>query len=240
MPQDVVAGDGTTSVVVICGALLSKCIDLLARGVHPTIISDAFGLAARKAVEVAALLTACPAHARPSALPMRARGSLGPRVPPAREPATRLVWMVPAQSLALAWARRSCCAADPGDDRHAGRDGGPQGAPQGRHHVRCCLSCSLQRAQLHAPCAPSQQHVGPCAVRERVLLGALHAALQAAEPGQLTWRRSLSSKVVSQYSGLLAPMAVDSLVKVLNPARPQQCAPHTRSATAARPCTCVA
>ena len=46
------AGDGTTSVVVICGALLSKCIDLLARGVHPTIISDAFGLAARRAVEV--------------------------------------------------------------------------------------------------------------------------------------------------------------------------------------------
>ena len=50
--QDVVAGDGTTSVVVICGALLSKCVDLLARGVHPTVISDAFGLAARKAVEV--------------------------------------------------------------------------------------------------------------------------------------------------------------------------------------------
>ena len=37
--------------------------------------------------------------------------------------------------------------------------------------------------------------------------------------------RSLSSKVVSQYSSLLAPMAVDSLLKVLNPARPQQCAP---------------
>ena len=46
------AGDGTTSVVVICGALLSKCVDLLGRGVHPTIISDAFGLASRKAVEV--------------------------------------------------------------------------------------------------------------------------------------------------------------------------------------------
>ena len=46
------AGDGTTSVVVVCGALLTKCIDLLARGVHPTLISDAFGLAARKAVQV--------------------------------------------------------------------------------------------------------------------------------------------------------------------------------------------
>ncbi|GFH08704.1 T-complex protein 1 subunit delta, partial [Haematococcus lacustris] len=30
--QDVVAGDGTTSVVVICGALLKKCQDLLERG----------------------------------------------------------------------------------------------------------------------------------------------------------------------------------------------------------------
>ena len=63
------AGDGTTSVVVICGALLSKCIDLLARGVHPTIISDAFGLAARKAVEV---LPLCPNLAPASILPRAA------------------------------------------------------------------------------------------------------------------------------------------------------------------------
>ena len=41
--------------------------------------------------------------------------------------------------------------------------------------------------------------------------------------------------MVSQYSGLLAPMAVDSLLKVLNPARPQQCAqPAHRPAMAAR------
>ena len=46
------AGDGTTSVTVICGAMLQKCLDLLARGIHPTVISDAFAKAASKAVEV--------------------------------------------------------------------------------------------------------------------------------------------------------------------------------------------
>ncbi|KXZ51389.1 hypothetical protein GPECTOR_12g351 [Gonium pectorale] len=50
--QDVVAGDGTTSVVVICGALLKKCQELLEKGVHPTIISDAFSKAAGKACEI--------------------------------------------------------------------------------------------------------------------------------------------------------------------------------------------
>ena len=54
--QDVVAGDGTTSVTVICGALLKKCLDLLERGVHPTVISDAFNKAADRAVEVQACL----------------------------------------------------------------------------------------------------------------------------------------------------------------------------------------
>ena len=51
------AGDGTTSVTVICGALLKKCLDLLERGVHPTIISDAFLKAAQKANEVCLDLT---------------------------------------------------------------------------------------------------------------------------------------------------------------------------------------
>ena len=36
--------------------------------------------------------------------------------------------------------------------------------------------------------------------------------------------RSLSSKVVSQYSSLLSPMAVDCVLKVLDPARPELCA----------------
>ena len=38
--QDVVAGDGTTSVVVLCGALLGKALSLLQRGIHPTLVSD--------------------------------------------------------------------------------------------------------------------------------------------------------------------------------------------------------
>ena len=53
--QDVVAGDGTTSVTVIAGALLRKSLELLERGVHPTIISDAFNKAAQKACEVRAV-----------------------------------------------------------------------------------------------------------------------------------------------------------------------------------------
>lgn len=52
LPQDIVAGDGTTSVVVLCGALLKKALELLERGVHPTIISDSFNTAVNKAVEV--------------------------------------------------------------------------------------------------------------------------------------------------------------------------------------------
>ena len=52
--QDIVAGDGTTSVVVLCGALLKKALELLERGVHPTIISDSFNTAVNKAVEARA------------------------------------------------------------------------------------------------------------------------------------------------------------------------------------------
>lgn len=50
--QDVVAGDGTTSVVVLCGALLKKSLELLDKGIHPTIISDAFDSACQRAVEM--------------------------------------------------------------------------------------------------------------------------------------------------------------------------------------------
>lgn len=50
--QDLVAGDGTTSVVVICGALLKKSLELLERGIHPTIISDAFDKACSHAVSI--------------------------------------------------------------------------------------------------------------------------------------------------------------------------------------------
>jgi len=56
MMQDVVAGDGTTSVVVICGALLKKAQELLEKGIHPTVISDSFNKAASKACEVGAVI----------------------------------------------------------------------------------------------------------------------------------------------------------------------------------------
>lgn len=50
--QDVEAGDGTTSVVVITGALLGAAERLLAKGIHPMIIAESFQRAARRAVEV--------------------------------------------------------------------------------------------------------------------------------------------------------------------------------------------
>jgi len=50
--QDVEAGDGTTSVVVLAGALLSAAESLLEKGVHPSAISDAWLLAAKKADEI--------------------------------------------------------------------------------------------------------------------------------------------------------------------------------------------
>lgn len=40
--QDIEAGDGTTSVVVIAGALLKSCELLLEKGIHPTTISEGF------------------------------------------------------------------------------------------------------------------------------------------------------------------------------------------------------
>jgi len=52
--QDIEAGDGTTSVTVIAGALLGACESLLNKGIHPTVISEAFGLAARKAEAILA------------------------------------------------------------------------------------------------------------------------------------------------------------------------------------------
>ncbi|KAA8495294.1 T-complex protein 1 subunit delta [Porphyridium purpureum] len=50
--QDIEAGDGTTSVVVIAGALLSASLSLLDMGIHPTIISQGFQTALDKAVTV--------------------------------------------------------------------------------------------------------------------------------------------------------------------------------------------
>lgn len=49
--QDVEAGDGTTSVVVIAGSLLGAAEKMLNKGLHPTIIAEAFQRAATKSVE---------------------------------------------------------------------------------------------------------------------------------------------------------------------------------------------
>jgi T-complex protein 1 subunit delta len=50
--QDIEAGDGTTSVVVIAGALLKACQDLLSKGIHPSAISDGFQVALTKAMDI--------------------------------------------------------------------------------------------------------------------------------------------------------------------------------------------
>jgi T-complex protein 1 subunit delta len=50
--QDVEAGDGTTSVVVIAGGLLGAADRLLAKGIHPSVIAEAFQRAAAAAVQV--------------------------------------------------------------------------------------------------------------------------------------------------------------------------------------------
>ena len=50
--QDIEAGDGTTSVVVICGALLGAADRLLGKGIHPSVISESFQRAAAAAVQI--------------------------------------------------------------------------------------------------------------------------------------------------------------------------------------------
>ena len=50
--QDIEAGDGTTTVVVVAGSLLDAAQKLLAKGIHPTTISESFQRAAAKSVEI--------------------------------------------------------------------------------------------------------------------------------------------------------------------------------------------
>ncbi|KAJ2897724.1 T-complex protein 1 subunit delta, partial [Coemansia aciculifera] len=50
--QDVEAGDGTTSVVVLAGSLLVAAEKLLKKGVHPTQIAEGFQYAAVEAVKI--------------------------------------------------------------------------------------------------------------------------------------------------------------------------------------------
>lgn len=50
--QDAEAGDGTTSVVILAGALLGAGERLLNRGIHPSIIAESFQRAAQRAVGI--------------------------------------------------------------------------------------------------------------------------------------------------------------------------------------------
>src|SRR3989337_1608956 len=50
--QDIEAGDGTPSVVVIAGNLLGPAERLLGKGLHPTVISESFQRAAAKAIDI--------------------------------------------------------------------------------------------------------------------------------------------------------------------------------------------
>lgn len=50
--QEKVAGDGTTSAVVMAGALLDKAQELVLQGVHPTVIVKGFNMAAEKSLQI--------------------------------------------------------------------------------------------------------------------------------------------------------------------------------------------
>lgn len=50
--QDIEAGDGTTSVVVLAGSLLNACSQLLTKGIHPTVITESFQMAVERSEEI--------------------------------------------------------------------------------------------------------------------------------------------------------------------------------------------
>lgn len=50
--QEEEVGDGTTTAVVIAGALLKKAEDLLEQKIHPTVITKGYTMASRKAIEL--------------------------------------------------------------------------------------------------------------------------------------------------------------------------------------------
>jgi len=50
--QDIEAGDGTTSVVVLAGSLLQFAEELLEKGVHPVVLADAWKLAATECINI--------------------------------------------------------------------------------------------------------------------------------------------------------------------------------------------
>ncbi|KAJ8688397.1 hypothetical protein QAD02_024192 [Eretmocerus hayati] len=78
--QDIEAGDGTTSVVVIAGALLEAAERLLQKDIHPTLISDAFQKAAERAVKILKSMSKSIDMTNKSVLTMTAATSLNSKV----------------------------------------------------------------------------------------------------------------------------------------------------------------
>ena len=58
--QDIEAGDGTTSVVVLAGALLDACTGLLSKGIHPAMIAGSFYKAAEACTQLLTTNAATP------------------------------------------------------------------------------------------------------------------------------------------------------------------------------------
>ncbi len=50
--QDIEAGDGTTSVVIIAGAIMEASLKLIKQGIHPSLISEGFAQALKKSLEI--------------------------------------------------------------------------------------------------------------------------------------------------------------------------------------------
>ncbi|MBC7085656.1 MAG: thermosome subunit [Methanomethylovorans sp.] len=50
--QEEIAGDGTTSAVVLAGSLMDKAAELIEKGLHPIVIYKGYNLAAQKAIEI--------------------------------------------------------------------------------------------------------------------------------------------------------------------------------------------
>ena len=78
--QDVEAGDGTTSVVVLAGSFLGAAEKMLQKGIHPTIIAEAFLKASAKAVEYLEELSVPIALSEKTALLHAATTSLNSKV----------------------------------------------------------------------------------------------------------------------------------------------------------------
>lgn len=78
--QDVEAGDGTTSVVVICGSLLKEAEKLLSKGIHPSVISKAWGSAVLKSENLLENIATPVALSNKDMLIQAARTSLSSKV----------------------------------------------------------------------------------------------------------------------------------------------------------------